>query len=605
MVTKREMTADRRVNELELVSHPHPANAMALDLHPASEVAANRRMSWLGAVIQGLISVGGTSRLPLLILFLAFSAGEVAVGNNEGATVAVIYNRKLPESRSLAEYYAARRQVPTNQIFGFDLPTVETMTRLEFREDLQKPLIKRLEEGGLFRFQPSEKGSDGTRTLVEGKIRYLALCYGVPVKIVPDLTLVEEGSEKIRPELRRNEAAVDAELCLLPVAEKKYRLTGPLGNPFFNVTNVAAYHPTNGILLVSRLDGPTVEISRSLVDKAMEAETNGLWGRAYFDARGLTNGSYKPGDDWMRAASEITRRFGLETVFDDKPETFPASFPLSHVAVYAGWYDAQVSGPFARPKVEFMPGAVAYHLHSFSAHVLRTADQQWAGPLLARGATVTMGCVEEPYLEGTPQIAIFLHRLYLGWSVGEAAYAAQSTVSWQTTVVGDPLYRPFRRSLRELHTDLMERRSRLVEWSEVQIANRNLVEGTATRKVIDYLNREPITPKSTVIQEKLGDLFASLGKVSNAIEAYSGALKLDPSPQQRVRLMLGLAAELAAFNREQPAFELYQQFLKEFPDYPGLPSVYQKLAQLADSLGKKSEAEQYLEQANRGVGVQQ
>ncbi len=54
---------------------------------------------------------------------------------------------------------------------------------------------------------------------------------------------------------------------------------------------------TNGLLLVSRLDGPTPEIASGLVDKAMAAESNGFWGRAYFDARGLqTNNTYYLGD---------------------------------------------------------------------------------------------------------------------------------------------------------------------------------------------------------------------------------------------------------------------------------------------------------------------
>ena len=53
---------------------------------------------------------------------------------------------------------------------------------------------------------------------------------------------------------------------------------------------------------------------------------------------------------------------------------------------------------FTLPKVEFMPGAFAYHLHSFSATTLRSASQGWCGPLLAKGATCTMGCVYEPYL---------------------------------------------------------------------------------------------------------------------------------------------------------------------------------------------------------------
>ena len=185
------------------------------------------------------------------------------------------------------------------------------------------------------------------------------------------------------------------------------------------------------------------------MDKAIQAETDGLWGRAYFDLRGITNADYKLGDDWIRGASEICRRLGFETVVDENPGTFPVSFPLSQVAFYAGWYDESVSGPFTRPIVEFMPGAIAYHLHSFSAGTIRSTTRNWVGPLLAKGATATMGCVNEPYLTGTPDVATFFARiLFFGFSFGEAAYAAQGQLSWQTTVIGDPLYRPFGKGAR-------------------------------------------------------------------------------------------------------------------------------------------------------------
>src|SRR5207249_9171265 len=125
--------------------------------------------------------------------------------------------------------------------------------------------------------------------------------------------------EKARVEMRRNEAAVDSELAALPLLLQNRPLTGPARNPIYGVTNTALIHPTNGVLVVARLDGPSVEIARGLVDKAMEAETNGLWRRAYFDLRGLTNTSYKLGDDWIRGAAEMVRRLGFETIVDEKP----------------------------------------------------------------------------------------------------------------------------------------------------------------------------------------------------------------------------------------------------------------------------------------------
>ena len=295
----------------------------------------------------------------------------------------------------------------------------------------------------------------------------------------------------------------------------------------------------------------------------------------------------------------MVRRLGFETVIDDKPDTFSAAFPMSQIAFYAGWYDGQFSGPFTVSKVEFMPGAVAYHLHSFSAHVLRTPDQYWVGPLLAKGATATIGYVEEPYLEGTINVAAFFADFTaLGFNFGEAAYAAQPSISWQTTVVGDPLYRPFGRKnpadhfgkrLQELHGELLARKSKLIEWSHLQVVNLNLAQGYSVSDMIGYLEQEPTTRKSAVLQEKLGDIFYSRGKLADAIDAYGKALKLEMTPQQRIRVMLGQAELLALYTKRQQALDKYQEFLKEFTNYPALLSLYQKMLPLAQDLNQTTE----------------
>ena len=72
------------------------------------------------------------------------------LAGGQGETVVVIYNSAMPESKELAFYYARRREVPTNQVFGFDLPVTEIMTRAEFRDQLKKPLLKALERQKLF-----------------------------------------------------------------------------------------------------------------------------------------------------------------------------------------------------------------------------------------------------------------------------------------------------------------------------------------------------------------------------------------------------------------------------------------------------------------------
>ncbi|MGH7975211.1 MAG: TIGR03790 family protein, partial [Limisphaerales bacterium] len=499
--------------------------------------------------------------------------------------VVVIFNKNMPESKSVAEYYAKARQVPKNQIFGFSLTTGEVMSRDEFRDKLQLPLAKKLESDGLWKFGkttfPATNGEPKrvVRHVVKSKIRYAVLCYGVPLKIAPDPGIHEAAAEKMRPELRRNEAAVDSELAWLPLVYEDVTLSGPLPNWIYGTTNEALLNPTNGILLVARLDGPSAEIAKGLVDKSLEAERDGLWGRGYFDARGLekTN-SYFLGDEWILDAAKISRQLGFETTVDDKPETFPASFPMSQIAIYCGWYAENADGPFAQPKVEFMPGAFAYHLHSFSAATLRSTTQNWCGPLLAKGATCTMGCVYEPYLSGTPNVAAFLARwMAAGFTFGEAAWAAQPALSWQTTVIGDPLYRPFGKSPQLLQLELSHAHSPLVEWSYLRLVNLGLARGVPPDELSGLLETLNVTTRSAVLTEKLADLCEAEGKPTSAIENYQRALTLNPSPEQRIQIRLTLGEKLLAQGRNADAIADYKKLLAESPDYPGKDSIEDKL----------------------------
>ena len=258
---------------------------------------------------------------------------------------------------------------------------------------------------------------------------------------------------------------------------------------------------------------------------------------------------------------------------------------MSQIAIYAGWYDGSVSGPFTLPKVEFMPGAFAYHLHSFSASTLRSTNENWAGPLLAKGATCTMGCVYEPYLDCTPNIPAFLARWIAGRDTfGEAAWAAQPVLSWQTTVIGDPLYRPFGTLEQRLYEALAGRQSPLIEWSYLRLLNVDRARGVPISQLANFLENLDLTTNSAVLTEKLADYYEIQGKPSSAIETYQLALTRNPSPEQRIRLRLTLSDKLVAQGREAGAIENYKLLLKEAPDYPGRPAVEDKLNALEQKL---------------------
>ena len=68
-------------------------------------------------------------------LLLAVAATSVigSAAAEPGDTVVVLYNKRVPESKSVALHYADVRKVPSNQVFGLELPSTEAMSRAEFR----------------------------------------------------------------------------------------------------------------------------------------------------------------------------------------------------------------------------------------------------------------------------------------------------------------------------------------------------------------------------------------------------------------------------------------------------------------------------------------
>jgi len=76
-------------------------------------------------------------------------------------------------------------------------------------------------------------------------------------------------------------------------------------------------------------------------------------------------------------------------------------------------------------------------------------------------------------------------------------------------------------------------------------------------------------------------------------------LKLNPSPQQRIRVLLTLAARRELYGPDAVAFDVYQQFVKENPTYPDLLAIYNKLLPLAKRLDRKSEVERLEQEIKR------
>jgi uncharacterized protein (TIGR03790 family) len=464
----------------------------------------------------------------------------------------VVYNAKDPQSRSLALYYARRRHIPAERVLAITCPMGEEITRDEYERTIHQPILDDLLRHHWLQRCPETAVVPGRTVHVlaatSNDIWAIVLMRGVPLKIAESPS-PEPGMES-QPELKTTAAAVDSELALLPVAGL------PLGgfalNPFFDSHNAgevrAGPELATQVVLVTRLDGPTAADVRRMIDDCLAAEKGRLAGEAVIDSRDLTDPAnpYTRGDEWFRTARDLLANDGWPVVFDDQPGTLPATSTVNHVALYLGWYAAEADGPWVTPPGRFVPGAIAYHLHSFSAWTVRSATEHWVGPLIDHGADATMGCVYEPYLVLTPHVEIFTRRLLDGDSFAEAAYACQPGLSWMTTVVGDPLYRPFQRPIEEAVAAAPLGRHR--EWLLLQSIDRALddhppTSAAALEKTFDVPGAGP------VFAEQLGDLLQKLNDPAapaDAERAYESAFRQSTEPVDCIRIGLKLAQLYAA-----------------------------------------------------------
>lgn len=372
-------------------------------------------------------------------------AESTAVSIGGGAShgrVVVVANSLQPESVKLAEHYAARRSLPADHIVTLPLTQEETMTWREFVATLWQPLQELLMKRGWIdatAMLPVDAAGRRKHVIHGHTIDYLVLCRGLPLRIAHEPTIRDVPEIHMRGskhEFLTNQAAVDSELALLGMGPKP--AMGFVANPLFGSLN---NHATTGprVIKVMRLDGPGWESARALIDRSIETEQRGLIGQAYVDI----GGPYPPGDVWFEEVCVELRKLGFQPVVDRAQATFGMDARCDAPALYFGWYSSDLDGPFRLPGLRLAPGAIAYHLHSFSAHTLRDPTKGWVGPLVAKGAAGTVGYVFEPYLVLTQNPVLWLRRLGSGARLGEALYHSLPALSWQTTLIGDPLYRPF------------------------------------------------------------------------------------------------------------------------------------------------------------------
>lgn len=289
------------------------------------------------------------------------------------------------DSLSVARHYAERRGVPKENILELRLPPIEQGLKADIINTVRDHLLD----------------ND-----LAGKIRVIVPCYGI--------------------QLRLGNRALDSKLADL---FDRYRWGRVMGtpNPFFGQS--AHHDPSLGTYLVSRLDGPTQDIAKALVDKAMAAEktVTARSGSAFFTSSAF-------GKEGMVAA----KRHGVSARSEDRKYLLANKLTDQTMWMFADGHDYRTIRTSPWPL-----GSVAGFLKSNTlAHMSSSKDKYWVPGLLEEGVTATYGASIEPYVQGYTRGDILLDRFWSGrYTFAEAFAMSTPTLRWAMCAVGDPLYK--------------------------------------------------------------------------------------------------------------------------------------------------------------------
>jgi len=381
--------------------------------------------------------------------------------------ILVIANRQIAVSERIVNYYCEKRKIPKKNIIYLALGynPREGISRDDYERSLALPIRRELQR----RFP--------------GEIRCLVTTYGIPIKVGPRGLLLGMGGklnelkllvseEKQRLERLEQDPALDSNQMSIQKKQINQKITqmqleidrisgketnasvdSELSMVLFRPYELYRWQPNMlrgdvlGLgfrtLMVSRLDGPNYKIIKGLIDKALTAEKTGLKGIAYIDSRGIVKKDlYGHFDQSLRDLAEFIRSSTKMSIKEEQTGRLFAPGSCPQTAVYCGWYSL---GKYV-DAFDFVDGAVGFHIASVEAQKLRDPNSStWCAAMLADGITATMGAVDEPYLHTFPQPKAFFVELFKGGCLVEAYYHTKPYNSWQLVLIGDPLYRPFKK----------------------------------------------------------------------------------------------------------------------------------------------------------------
>lgn len=320
--------------------------------------------------------------------------GGVRAEGLSAQRLGVLYNLDDDRSREVALYYAAQRAVPSENVIGLHLPSINALSPEAFG-----PLRARVLDQ------------------LPAAVQSLLLIWSKPFAV---------GCMSITSAFA---AGYRAEFCQPGCAN-----TPP--NPLFNIdgwlpADTVGWWPA--MLLPS--DDPA--LARTLIGRGMAADFSSPVGTLYLirtadEARNVRAVTYR--DVKLRLAHRLPIAELSAPIGQELPDAMGYFTGARHVAELT--------------QIHFRPGALADHLTS-TGGVLQGGAQMSALSWIAQGATASYGSVSEPcnILDKFPNVSVLFEHYILGETILES-YWKSVAMPGQGLFIGEPLARPYARGVK-------------------------------------------------------------------------------------------------------------------------------------------------------------
>lgn len=395
-------------------------------LHMRSTLTLQNRRIFRGIVTLAFAAIAGAAVAPLASAEL--KANQILVVVNDSSAI----------SQSIGNYYTSIRNIPAQNVFHLPngTPSAEYISRGDYSLLIRDPIKNYLEF---------------TVPALKNQIKCILLTKGVPL-VVNNTT----GSG-----ISQTVASVDSELTqLFTGLVPNNGQEGWLGNPYFGQQKGFDEFASPFIsYLVCRLDGYADQIDpgtgvpvdiKNLIDRAQTPNITGVY---LLDGDPTKTGGYLIGETWMTNAKNALTALGL---FVNHTQTTTFQKNINNILGYASWgsndsnnlgvpyYGLNMNGSGNNVPGTFVPGSLATDFVSTSARTftgpnIANYGQSMIADLIRMGCTAANGHVAEPFLNAVSQPDQVFPNYARGFTVAEAFYTSIAFVSWENTVVCDPL----------------------------------------------------------------------------------------------------------------------------------------------------------------------